>query len=427
MTLPTSRGRRRNAYLGVVVVIAALLVAFSFIIGPDLVAKTGIPPSSSQTSTSSATIASTSGVTSNMTRSTPATELSGGHPGTPVFDPVNEDVYVSDLVANGSGSVAVISAASNTEVASVTVGSGPQTPVLDSGNGYVYVPNSGSDTVSIIAPTNSVVGTLNVGTSPMQGVYDTINGDIYVANAGSPDAGNGSVSVISGASNTVIATVAPAPSQRFSPGPPVVNSLSGDVYVSNQASGGLYAISVATNTIISTIAPDDLLGTPVFDSANGDFYATAPAGILVISESSSAVVPFLNASAGSTPAFDSANGDLYFPTGTGISIISGATNAVVANIAIPAFGAGELAFDSFNGDVYVGGGSAAVGTDGAPVVYVIGGANNTVVGTPSVGSPPGQPGVDSIGGNVYVPCPAAGAVYVISGASNTVIATVPVG
>src|SRR3989449_9732294 len=70
-----------------------------------------------------------------------------------------------------------------TVVANVTVGNSPQDVAHDSGNGYVYVANWGSDTVTVIDGT-TVVATVPVGRRPRGVGYNSGNGDGYVANRG---------------------------------------------------------------------------------------------------------------------------------------------------------------------------------------------------------------------------------------------------
>jgi YVTN family beta-propeller protein len=68
-------------------------------------------------------------------------------PGSPTYDPANGDLYVPGLL---SGTVGVISGASNTVVATFTVGKNPLTPTYDSMNEELYVPNSGYNNVSVL-------------------------------------------------------------------------------------------------------------------------------------------------------------------------------------------------------------------------------------------------------------------------------------
>jgi YVTN family beta-propeller protein len=52
----------------------------------------------------------------------------------------------------GSNSVSVIDPVTNTEVATITVGTQPTGIAFNPDNGFLYVANFGSSTVSVIAP-----------------------------------------------------------------------------------------------------------------------------------------------------------------------------------------------------------------------------------------------------------------------------------
>jgi len=72
-------------------------------------------------------------------------------------------------------------------------GMGPWGIAYDPSNGYIYVTNLDSNTVSVInGKTNTVIATIPVGQRPVGVAYDPSNGYIYVTNSGS-----GTVSVIS--------------------------------------------------------------------------------------------------------------------------------------------------------------------------------------------------------------------------------------
>ena len=79
------------------------------------------------------------------------------------------------------------------------VGSNPTVVAYDPSNGYIYVTDSGSDTVSVINGA-TVIANITVGSDPYVVAYDPSNGYIYVT-----DSGSDTVSVINGA--TVIATI----------------------------------------------------------------------------------------------------------------------------------------------------------------------------------------------------------------------------
>src|SRR5439155_22750614 len=88
-----------------------------------------------------------------------------------------------------------------TVVAAVPVGGELNALAYDSENGYVYVTNSDSQTVSVISGT-VVVATVPVGDGPSGVAYDSGNGYVYVSNYFSCN-----VSVIDGMANTALATV----------------------------------------------------------------------------------------------------------------------------------------------------------------------------------------------------------------------------
>ena len=154
--------------------------------------------------------------------------------------PNGKYVYVAN---RGSGSVSVISTASNTVKATVTVGNGPNDVAVCPNGEYAYVTNYGG-TVSVISTASNIVKVnVTVGGDPI-GVAVTPNGEYaYVANA------DGTVSVISTASNTVNATatlggnpqwVAITPDGKYA-------------YVTN-ADGSVLVISTTLNTV-TTVSP----------------------------------------------------------------------------------------------------------------------------------------------------------------------------
>ena len=76
----------------------------------------------------------------------------------------------------------------------------PAGVVADPLNGFVYVTDTGGDSVSIInGSTNQIIGLIPVGNYPLQIAFDSSNGYIYVTNANSH-----TVSVINATESKVI-------------------------------------------------------------------------------------------------------------------------------------------------------------------------------------------------------------------------------
>lgn len=84
-------------------------------------------------------------------------------------------------------------------IKTITVGTGPYGDLFDPANGYIYVANMFSNSVSVIdGSTNTVIATVNVqpnqvGQSARGLAFDSNNGYIYVA-----DIYSNTVSVIDG-------------------------------------------------------------------------------------------------------------------------------------------------------------------------------------------------------------------------------------
>ena len=179
------------------------------------------------------------------------------------FTPNGEYTYVTN---QNSGTVSVISTASNTVTAKVTLGSAPYAVAVTPNGAYVYVTNVGNDTVSVISTaTNKLVATVIVGNDPT-GVAVKPNGEyVYVSNDDALS-NNNSVSVISTATNTVTATI----SVGRSTSSVAVTPNGKYAYVTSYSSGLISVISTATNTVTATF-PAGLSLLSVTISPNGKY------------------------------------------------------------------------------------------------------------------------------------------------------------
>jgi len=113
-------------------------------------------------------------------------------------------------------------------IATITTGLGgrsPQGVAVDPNTNRIYVANSGSNNVSVIdGASNTVVATVAVGSNPRGVAVNPTTNHIYVT-----DNFSSNVSVIDGASNTVVATVAVG----MSPQGVAVNPNTNRIYVAN--------------------------------------------------------------------------------------------------------------------------------------------------------------------------------------------------
>jgi YVTN family beta-propeller protein len=154
---------------------------------------------------------------------------------------VNECAYTPDNCQGIIGTVTVIDGATdNTQ--SVNVGYFANSVALNPVTNRIYVVSCGNDeycggagTVSVIdGVSNTVVATVTVGNGPYGVAVNSVTNKIYVTNFCASDPTCrfltlGTVSVIDGVSNTVTATV----TVGARPGFPVVNPVTDKIYVAN--------------------------------------------------------------------------------------------------------------------------------------------------------------------------------------------------
>ncbi len=153
-------------------------------------------------------------------------------------------------------------------IGSVAVGSDPVSGATDLANGWVYVANSISDTVSVLNGSSvvaTVAFTANRTGTPVYVAYDAVNGYVYVVDRYDFESETGAVSVLNG--TTVAATLAVGPA----PDAAVVDPTTGLVYVTN-----------AGGSAVSVIADEHLLAkVPVGTSPCAAAYDAASADVLV--------------------------------------------------------------------------------------------------------------------------------------------------
>lgn len=300
--------------------------------------------------------------------------------------------YISNYGTNGTGNtVSVIDTATNTVTATVTVGHGPYGVGVTPDGARVYVANQFSDTISVISTaTNTVIATLAVGSRPF-GVAVTPDGArVYIPNFFSAN-----VSVVSTATNTVIATVALAGGSTpsgvaITPDGARVYVVSGNMNVVNgNTLNAVSVISTATNAVIATVAVgsgSDPIGMAITPDGARVYVANVSSSVGTVSVISTATNTVIaTVVVGVTPF-----GVAVTPDGTrvyvsdfnnaSVSVISTATNIVTATIGVGALPAG-VAITPDGARVYVT-------NSGNADVSVISTATNTVTATVPVGIGP---------------------------------------
>ena len=277
----------------------------------------------------------------------------------------------------GSNNVSVIDTASNSVVTTTAVGSGPVGAEVNASGTRVYVSNSLSNNVSVIdAATNAVIATVPVGASPFGVAVNPVGSRVYVANYASNN-----ISVIDTTTNSVVATVPVG----MAPGAVAVNPAGTRVYVANSNSNGVSVIDAGTNTVVATIPFGSSPQVVAVNPAGTRVYVTndSPDAISIIDTATNSVVGSVAVS--SSPfviAVNPAGTRAYVsdPNTNSVSIVDLTTNAVVATVTVGAFPAG-LAVNPSGTRVYV---ANARGNS----VSVIDTTSNTVVATITAGQAP---------------------------------------
>jgi YVTN family beta-propeller protein len=287
----------------------------------------------------------------------------------------------------------------------------------------VYIANNGDNTVSVInTATNTVVATVPVGNGPNSVAITPSGSTAYVAN------NDGTVSVISTATNNVIATLpvgggAPAQGVAVSPNGAIV-------YVGNTSSNTISVINTATNTVVATVAAGTDPNGVVFSPSGALAYVVNDQAVSVMNTSSNTVtttisVPAGNGSTNGPGVAITPNGAyVYVSVGEGnASVISTASNMVTGTVSTNNNTRGtELYYLAF-----LPSGAFGYGVDEGLGTVAVFDTTNTEVTTVQVGNSPIGVAITPNGKFGYVTNSADNTVSVFNTAANVVFMTIPVG
>jgi YVTN family beta-propeller protein len=270
-----------------------------------------------------------------------------------VYDSFDHEVWTTNNLYVGTVNV-INDSIDRFPSAPIWVGHYPVGLAYDPAYDYLFVANSGSNTVSVISGfNNTMFKTIPVGNTPEGITYDPGDYEIWVANSGSDN-----VSVIDANTTTLVGTVSlPADS---SPEGLTYDSQTGFVYVTEQGYDQVALINASSQTYVGWLGAGEQGGAAVFDSVDHLVYVA-------------------NENSNNVTVYDQTN----------------STNAhSVANISVPNQPSG-LAYDPTTDQVFVS-------EFGGSQVAVIQPSNESVVGTVNVGSSPGGMSVDIPHSTLYV-------------------------
>jgi YVTN family beta-propeller protein len=200
----------------------------------------------------------------------------GQFPIAAVYDNGTGEIFVANLYSND---VSVVTATTNAVLTTIPVGLEPAALAYDEAVGRIFVANYNSSSVSVISDaTNSVIATIPVPALPNSVVLDRMNGDVYVA-AGGPgfiSGAPGNISVISPATDSVVANVTgvgPAPWGL------AYDSANGDVYVGANSFSGWTSVTVvsgATNSVVADVGVNNPSSAISYAGSSGDVMVATP-------------------------------------------------------------------------------------------------------------------------------------------------------
>ncbi len=284
----------------------------------------------------------------------------GSSPHGIIYDQINGYLYVANYA---SGSVSVINPTTNSVVATINTGYNVWTLAYDPTNNRIYAGNDLVNIVTIIDPnTNSAVGSISTGSNgyPIGVVYDSINGYVYVIDDGY-GVGQGHLLAVDPSSNTIIAVV-PIGTNPSPVGGVAIDPSNDYIYVANRMDGTVSVINGQDNSLVTTVSVCWAPGGTLLCPSNGYVYVTSQGyayspgnTVVAVNPSTDQVVSTITV--GSEPSHL-----LFYPTGSlivvanaisnDLSFIDSTTNTVTGTIAVGSTPSG-LAYDSANGYIYV--------------------------------------------------------------------------
>jgi YVTN family beta-propeller protein len=257
---------------------------------------------------------------------------------------------------------------------SVPLGFYPVGAAANPTTNLIYLPNSGSDTASVLdGNTNSVTATVAVGRLPCAVGLNASTNRVYVANVNSNN-----VTVIDGSSNTAVATIPVG----HGPCAVVAYPANNRIFVGNYSDNTVSVLDGTTNAVLTVINLPSLPAALGINTVTGRVYC--------------------------------ANGYLR-----SVAVIDANTNSIIATLPVGNV-PDAIAVNESTNRVYVA-------NFFGQTVSVINGSTNSTIATIPVGSGPSGIAVDAGTNRVYVSNYMSGSVSVVDGATNLVIATMPVG
>ena len=209
--------------------------------------------------------------------------------GAVAVNPVTGKIYVTGLT-----SVLVLNGATRV---TVPVGTGASGLAVNTTSNKIYVANQTSNNISLIdGATNSVITVADPAANPSRVAINPVTNKVYVSHSSS-----NTISVIDGATNAVSTVADP---NAINPGQMVVNTTTGKVYVANGGSDNVTVIDGFTNAVTTIPAGTSPVSTAVDPQTNfiyvanqGNSQAGDPGNVTVINGATNAATTLSDSNA----------------------------------------------------------------------------------------------------------------------------------
>ncbi len=365
----------------------------------------------------------------------------GDCPRSLAWNSTSNKVYCANAESNDA---TVIDCETDFVIASINVGSNPQELCWNAIDNKIYCACEDNDWVAVIAGQNdSLITTVPVGYAPRSLVWNSIDNKVYCANYGRWNQLDSTVTIISGVTNNVMATINAG---WIHPSALVWNAVSDKIYC---ASKDIYDFTIVTiidgerNSIIATIKEGSRPGSFVWDSTLNRIYHgnDHSASITIIDGDADEVIagmtmvvnPFtLEWNSTNNKIYCANSGESWDPDST-ITVIDAETNEISATINV-GLCPSALVWNSDVNKLFCAnyGATAFWAVLPESTVTVIDGNSDSVIATVVVGSHPCALVWNSTNNKVY--CANHGTysepdstITVLDGQSGAVVASITVG
>jgi YVTN family beta-propeller protein len=165
------------------------------------------------------------------------------------YDPANQMLYVANY---GNDNVTVLNATSGHHVADISMDSNPTGVAYVGWNQCIYVIVEGTDSIAVInGTTNFIVATIKLAGEPENLAYDTANRELYATVWASTSSPIGLQPVLT-SNNTALPPIRAGFSQAYELTADPVNNT---IWVENNGNDSITVVSGATNTVVRWVHP----------------------------------------------------------------------------------------------------------------------------------------------------------------------------